>query len=123
MSRPIELAVETPFVDMGSFLDHYGGNLSRWGIFIESPSIQQPGTEVHFQVFLRDSSTIFSGEGIVRWGKKQSKEVSNRKHGMAIQFTRLSLMTGSGVLGPSRLFCIYIKDVHESKCYLILGFL
>ncbi|MBX5484556.1 MAG: TIGR02266 family protein, partial [Myxococcaceae bacterium] len=83
---PIPLRIRLPYGSEDEFIERYGTNVARGGIFIATRSIKAEGTLLQFEFILADGSRLLRGEGVVV--KAQVDEGGNRA-GMTLRFTRL----------------------------------
>ena len=85
-SNPIPLRIRLPYGSEDEFIERYGTNVARGGIFIATRSIKPEGTLLQFEFVLGDGTRLLRGEGLVV--KTQIDEGGGRS-GMTVRFTRL----------------------------------
>src|SRR5690348_8033243 len=83
---PVPLRIRLPYGSEDEFIERYGTNVARGGIFIATRSIKVEGTLLHFEFILADGTKLLRGEGVVV--KTQVDEGGNRA-GMTLRFTKL----------------------------------
>ncbi|MBL8922475.1 MAG: TIGR02266 family protein [Myxococcaceae bacterium] len=66
-AKPISLSVRLPFKTAEEFLQGYGANLSRGGIYLRARQLHPPGTPVTLEVKLADGARILYGNATVSW--------------------------------------------------------
>jgi molecular chaperone DnaK len=65
-SKPVVLAVRLPFSTPEEFLQRYGANLTRGGIYLRAKALKAPGTPVSLEVKI-DSGRVLYGMAMVSW--------------------------------------------------------
>ncbi len=83
---PVPLRVRLPYGSEDEFIEKYGTNVARGGVFVATRSIKPEGTLLQFEFVLADGARLLRGEGVVV--KAQVDEGGNRA-GMTVRFTRL----------------------------------
>ncbi len=89
-SRLIPLRIRLPYGSEEEFVEKYGSNVAKGGIFIATRAIKPEGTSIAFEFVLNDGSRLMRGEGTVQ--KVQVDEGGTRS-GMTVRFTRLDART------------------------------
>jgi molecular chaperone DnaK len=83
---PVPLRVRLPYASEDEFIEKYGTNVARGGVFVATRSIKPEGTLLQFEFVLADGARLLRGEGVVV--KAQVDEGGSRA-GMTVRFTRL----------------------------------
>ncbi len=91
--KPIHLSVRLPFNSAEEFLQGYGANISRGGIYLRARQLHPPGTPVTLEVKLADGKRLLYGNATVSWVTGTRGEGVT---GMGFKFITLD--------GPSRRF-------------------
>ena len=91
---PAALRIRLKYPDEATFVQKYGTNISRGGVFIATRTPKPVGTTVRFEFQLADGDPIIRGEGQVAWVKPYDEQQPEKVHGMGVRF--------SGLDGPSR---------------------
>ena len=86
MTAPIGLAVKLPFNTPEEFLQKYGLNVTRGGIYLRSKSLKTPGTEVTLDLKLSNGDRLIHASAVVAFvtGNK-----GNGVPGMGLRFVTL----------------------------------
>jgi len=84
--RLVPLRVRLPYATEAEFLDKYGSNVARGGIFIATRALKPEGTQLSFEFVLADGRRLLRGDGVVV--KTQVDEGGSRS-GMTVRFARL----------------------------------
>lgn len=71
------------------FIERYAPNVSKGGIFVVTREMHPVGSALAFNIRSADGSSIFSGEGVVRWIQAHDLQ-RKRPPGVGIQFTNLN---------------------------------
>jgi molecular chaperone DnaK len=82
----IPLRIRLPYTTDEEFIDKYGPNVARGGVFISTRSPKEEGTALAFEFVLSGGERLLRGEGVVV--KAQLDEGSGRS-GMTVRFTKL----------------------------------
>ncbi len=90
MSSPepklIPLRIRLPYGSEDEFIEKYGSNVARGGIFIATKALKPEGTGLSFELILASGERLMRGEGVVL--KTQVDEGGGRS-GMTVRFQRL----------------------------------
>ena len=86
----LPLRIRLPYATEEEFVQRYGANIERGGVFIATRSVKPEGTGVSFELVLQDGTRLMRGEGVVA-GTVTSDEPG--KSGMTLRFTRLESRT------------------------------
>ncbi|MFL5320716.1 MAG: TIGR02266 family protein, partial [Myxococcaceae bacterium] len=84
--RLVPLRVRLPYASEDEFVEKYGSNVAKGGVFIATRAIKPEGTPLSFEFVLQDGTPLLRGEGAVV--KAQVDEGGSRS-GMTVRFTRL----------------------------------
>lgn len=82
----IPLRIRLPYTTDEEFIDKYGANVARGGVFIATRAPKEEGTALAFEFVLSGGERLLRGEGIVV--KAQLDEGGGRS-GMTVRFTKL----------------------------------
>ncbi|MBN1771457.1 MAG: TIGR02266 family protein, partial [Deltaproteobacteria bacterium] len=77
------------YSSIDSFLDGYAANISKGGIFVPTKQPRDQGTEVRFELLLKDGSTAIAGVGRVAWTRAFDPKRPGERFGMGVQFLAL----------------------------------
>ncbi|MDP3501715.1 MAG: TIGR02266 family protein [Myxococcales bacterium] len=66
-AKPVSVSVRLPFATAEEFLQGYGLNVSRGGIYLRAKTLHPPGTPVTLEVKLADGSRLLYGNATVSW--------------------------------------------------------
>lgn len=86
------MRIKLKYPDVGTFLQKYGPNISRGGIFISTKTPRPVGTAIRFDFILvheGKEQSVLRGEGTVHFVKEHDSSTPGRPHGMGIKFIRL----------------------------------
>jgi molecular chaperone DnaK len=76
---------------MDEFVERFGLNLSRGGVFVRTLDARPPGTPVVLDLSLASGDQAIRGRGVVRWSTAPSAPGEPRREpGMGIKFTELT---------------------------------
>jgi uncharacterized protein (TIGR02266 family) len=84
--RLIPLRIRLPYGSEEEFIERYGSNVARGGVFIATRALKPEGTSLAFEFVLADGTRLLRGEGVVV--KTQVDEGGSRA-GMTLRFVRL----------------------------------
>jgi molecular chaperone DnaK len=84
--EPIALRIKLPFASEAEFIDKYGTNVARGGIFIATQGIKPEGTALSFELVLANGDSLLRGEGTV---VKAQVDAGGRRRGMTVRFAKL----------------------------------
>ncbi len=82
----IPLRIRLPYGTEEEFIEKYGPNVGRGGIFIATKALKPEGTGLSFELILSDGTRLMRGEGVVL---KAQPEAGGARAGMTVRFSRL----------------------------------
>lgn len=82
----VSLRIRLPYATADEFVEKYGSNVARGGIFIATRSIKPQGTALAFEFVLAGGTRLFRGEGVV---VKTLVDEGGQRSGMTVRFQRL----------------------------------
>lgn len=85
-ATPVPLRIRLPYGSEDEFIERYGTNVARGGVFIATRSIKPEGTLLHFEFILSDGTRLLRGEGVV---VKAQVDEGGTRAGMTLRFTKL----------------------------------
>jgi len=88
--KKVPLRIRLPFTTETEFIERYGANVTRGGIFIGTKHGKPEGTPLSFELVLQDGTRLMRGEGVVQ---KQLVDDQPGKSGMLVRFTRIDART------------------------------
>jgi molecular chaperone DnaK len=77
------------YPDINAFLDGYAVNISKGGIYVPTKQPRERGTEVRFELLLKDGSAAVTGAGRVAWAKAFDPAKPGERYGMGVEFVAL----------------------------------
>ena len=77
------------YPDLHAFLDGYAVNMSKGGIYVPTKQPREKGTEVRFELLLKDGTAAVVGVGRVAWAKAFDPNKPGERYGMGVQFVAL----------------------------------
>ncbi|WNG34501.1 TIGR02266 family protein [Archangium violaceum] len=80
----LPLRIRLPYATEEDFVEKYGSNVARGGLFIATRSPKPEGTGLAFELVLADGSRLLRGEGIV-----VKAQAEGPRAGMTVRFVRL----------------------------------
>ena len=86
------MRIKLKYPDVDTFLQKYGPNISRGGIFISTKVPRAVGTPIRFDFVLvhdGEERSVLRGEGTVHFVKEADPRAPTRPQGMGIKFVRL----------------------------------
>ena len=86
------MRVKLRYPNVDTFLQKYGPNISRGGVFIVTKTPRPVGTPIRFDFLLMHDGveeSVLRGEGTVEFVKEHDPDAPGRHHGMGVHFTRL----------------------------------
>ncbi len=86
----VPLRIRLPFATEAEFIERYGQNVERGGIFIATRAPKPEGTEISFEIVLSNGERLMRGEGVVQ---QVRQEEGPGKTGMVVRFIRLEPRT------------------------------
>ena len=85
-ARPVALRIRLPFATEEEFVERYGLNVARGGIFIATRAVKPMGTAIAFELVLQGGERLMRGEGTVQ---QVQEDETPGKSGMLVRFVRL----------------------------------
>lgn len=85
-SKLLPLRIRLPYTTEEEFIDKYGSNVARGGVFVATRAMKPEGTGLAFEFVLADGARLLRGEGVVV--KAQVDAVGGRT-GMTVRFVKL----------------------------------
>ncbi|GEL71786.1 hypothetical protein MVI01_35700 [Myxococcus virescens] len=85
-SKLLPLRIRLPYTTEEEFIDKYGLNVARGGVFVATRAMKPEGTGLAFEFVLADGTRLLRGEGVVV--KAQVDAVGGRT-GMTVRFVKL----------------------------------
>ncbi|MDC0709804.1 TIGR02266 family protein [Stigmatella sp. ncwal1] len=82
----IPLRIRLPYTTDEEFIDKYGANVARGGVFIATRAPKEEGTALAFEFVLASGARLLRGEGIV---VKAQLDDGGGRSGMTVRFTKL----------------------------------
>jgi len=86
----VPLRIRLPFATEPEFIERYGANVERGGIFIATRGPKPEGTEISFEIVLANGDRLMRGEGVVQTVRQDE---SPGRSGMVVRFVRLEPRT------------------------------
>jgi molecular chaperone DnaK len=86
----LPLRIRLPYGTEEEFIEKYGSNVARGGVFIATRALKEEGTALAFEFVLADGTRLLRGEGVVV--KAQVDEGGGRS-GMTVRFVKLDAPT------------------------------
>jgi uncharacterized protein (TIGR02266 family) len=86
------MRIKLKYPDVDTFLQKYGPNISRGGIFISTKTPRPVGTAIRFDFILvheGKEQSVLRGEGSVHFVKEHDPNAPGRPNGMGVKFLRL----------------------------------
>ena len=117
--KKVPLRVRLPFTTQQEFVERYGANVTRGGIFIATRSGKPEGTPLTFELVLQDGARLMRGEGVVH---KLVVDEQPGKAGMLVRFTRIDAATRALIDQiVERQPGVLLKQVAEPGCFELLA--
>ena len=85
-AKPVALRIRLPFATEEEFIERYGVNVARGGIFIATRAVKPVGTPIAFELVLQSGDRLMRGEGEVQ---QVVEDPAPGKSGMLVRFVRL----------------------------------
>lgn len=85
-AKPVALRIRLPFTSEDEFVERYGANVARGGIFIATRAVKPVGTAIAFELVLQNGDRLMRGEGAVQ---QVQEDETPGKSGMLVRFVRL----------------------------------
>ncbi|MFY2561434.1 TIGR02266 family protein [Corallococcus terminator] len=86
MSKLLPLRIRLPYSTEEEFIDKYGSNVARGGVFVATRALKPEGTGLAFEFVLADGSRLLRGEGVV---VKAQVDAGVGRSGMTVRFVKL----------------------------------
>ncbi|HEY8208753.1 MAG TPA: Hsp70 family protein [Myxococcaceae bacterium] len=84
--KPIPLRIKLPYGSEAEFVERYGSNVARGGIFVATKSLKPEGSVIGFEFVLANGERLLRGEAVV---VKAQVDEGGQRAGMTLRFTRL----------------------------------
>ncbi|HYV49234.1 MAG TPA: TIGR02266 family protein [Myxococcaceae bacterium] len=84
--KPIPLRIKLPYGSEAEFVERYGSNVARGGIFVATKSLKPEGALIGFEFVLANGERLLRGEAVV---VKAQVDEGGQRAGMTLRFTRL----------------------------------
>ncbi|KFE59535.1 Hsp70 family protein [Hyalangium minutum] len=81
----LPLRIRLPYTTEEEFIEKYGSNVARAGVFIATKALKEEGTAIAFEFVLANGARLLRGEGVVV--KAQAEE--GGRSGMSVRFVKL----------------------------------
>lgn len=81
--------VRLGYADMDAFLSGYAVNISKGGIYVPTKQPKPRGTEIRFEILLKDGAVAVSGAGRVAWSAPFDPADPTKRYGMGVQFSSI----------------------------------
>lgn len=85
-SKLLPLRIRLPYTTEDEFIDKYGSNVARGGVFVATRALKPEGTGLAFEFVLADGSRLLRGEGVV---VKAQVDAGGGRSGMTVRFVKL----------------------------------
>ncbi len=82
----LPLRIRLPYATEEEFIEKYGSNVARGGVFVATRAPKPEGTGLAFEFVLADGSRVLRGEGVV---VKSQADLGGGRAGMTVRFVRL----------------------------------
>ncbi|MFP2898962.1 TIGR02266 family protein, partial [Corallococcus sp. 4LFB] len=82
----LPLRIRLPYTEEEEFIERYGSNVGRGGVFVATKALKPEGTGLAFEFVLADGTRLLRGEGVVA---KAQPDAGSPRTGMTVRFTRL----------------------------------
>jgi uncharacterized protein (TIGR02266 family) len=89
VSSEAPFRVRLRYASFEHFIEKFGPNVTRGGVFLASKSPLPVGTTFAFEIQLAGGEPALAGEGKVTWVKPFDPGAPQKAHGMGVQFLRL----------------------------------
>ncbi|WP_373564436.1 TIGR02266 family protein, partial [Myxococcus sp. CA039A] len=86
MSKLLPLRIRLPYSTEEEFVDKYGSNVARGGVFVATRALKPEGTGLAFEFVLADGTRLLRGEGVV---VKSQVDAGGGRAGMTVRFVKL----------------------------------
>lgn len=85
-SSLLPLRIRLPYTTEEEFIDKYGSNVARGGVFVATRAMKPEGTGLAFEFVLADGTRLLRGEGVV---VKSQVDATGGRTGMTVRFVKL----------------------------------
>ncbi|HEX8699463.1 MAG TPA: TIGR02266 family protein, partial [Myxococcaceae bacterium] len=82
----LPLRIRLPYATEEEFVEKYGSNVGRGGVFVATRALKEEGTALAFEFVLADGTRMLRGEGVV---VKAQVDEGNGRSGMTVRFVKL----------------------------------
>ena len=82
----LPLRIRLPYTGEEEFIERYGSNVGRGGVFVATRALKPEGTGLAFEFVLADGTRLLRGEGVVL---KAQPDAGSARTGMTVRFTKL----------------------------------
>ncbi|WP_244239441.1 TIGR02266 family protein [Corallococcus carmarthensis] len=82
----LPLRIRLPYTAEEEFIERYGSNVGRGGVFVATRALKPEGTGLAFEFVLADGTRLLRGEGVVL---KAQPDAGSARTGMTVRFTKL----------------------------------
>jgi uncharacterized protein (TIGR02266 family) len=90
---PVSLRIKFRSASLEQFIERYGVDVSRGGIFIRTREPLAVGTQLRFDFQLQDAAPLLAGEGTVVWIRENDPSRAGVTPGMGVRFDKLTPAT------------------------------
>ncbi|WP_233585516.1 TIGR02266 family protein [Corallococcus sp. CA054B] len=80
----LPLRIRLPYTGEEEFIERYGSNVGRGGVFVATRALKPEGTGLAFEFVLADGTRLMRGEGVVL-----KADAGSARTGMTVRFTKL----------------------------------
>jgi molecular chaperone DnaK len=85
-SKLLPLRIRLPYTTEDEFIEKYGSNVARGGVFVATRALKPEGTGLAFEFVLADGTRLLRGEGVV---VKAQVDAGGGRAGMTVRFVKL----------------------------------
>ncbi|GMU09686.1 TIGR02266 family protein [Corallococcus caeni] len=86
----LPLRIRLPYTEEEEFIERYGSNVGRGGVFVATKALKPEGTGLAFEFVLADGTRLLRGEGVVA---KAQPDGGSPRTGMTVRFTKLDAVS------------------------------
>jgi len=87
-SKLLPLRIRLPYTTEEEFIEKYGSNVARGGVFVATRALKPEGTGLAFEFVLADGTRLLRGEGVV---VKAQVDAGGGRSGMTMRFVKLDV--------------------------------
>ncbi len=91
-SNLLPLRIRLPYTTEEEFIEKYGSNVARGGVFVATRAMKPEGTGLAFEFVLADGARLLRGEGVV---VKAQVDTAGGRTGMTVRFVKLDAASKS----------------------------